>query len=530
MIKLYQIIQSKDIINKICYSESNKELYVLKDNHSIESISLKSKNKFKQYLRYKSEEFITTFNYFDPKYNHNEGLYIATDTGKLQKIYIDNIGLGEIVHEEETGSNNIKYIELMEDEGISSIKVFDDSYDKVVGSHDNNYIYFLKDKILHRINIRNEIEIVAGYVDTFTEHLNSNIIYNSNGNIIVSNANKDIVKMNKPNIYYMEYTKNHLLVYDGSVLSAINIDRLISDKVWYKIPYNLTEDRLLTIDERYRDTNVCLFSNNTFRYYGVKLDEYDVAGVILPREFSYCKEWDQFMVFINGRRLDQNSYCITTMKTTNPFTETSVFMTIPLEYGDVVDVFYLPKKYEDISKFVSVSPTGYITIPKNLLPYGFSENLIMIFLNGRKIDYAITKDINSYQIKIDENIESRHNLTIVKYIYNDEYKEMNKNTSEWDEIMDSLYYKEKNKLMNGKEIIIGNENSYKEYETTLKTPIYEVLYHYYLTDPSKVKDILLYDFISADFEFDPEGVMVPGAFDATLIDKFKPRKPYDPLV
>lgn len=342
----------------------------------------------------------------------------------------------------------------------------------------------------------------------------SAIIKEASGTYI-HNPNDDFIGTNY--IFVTNPLNNYILKQSNDLKDDGNI--------WYKIPYQLTSvTKQFNIDKKYVGRELIAFSNKSFKYYGKVIDETNISGVILPKDFSYCKNWDQFMIFINGRRLDQNSYAITTMKESTPFIHTALFTAMPLEYGDVVDVFYLPKKLEDISTQATISASGYIKVNHTLLPYGLNENTCLIFLNGKKVRYDIAKDVNFYKIKLNENIGSLDHLNIVKVVFNDTYSELLQSTpSEWDVLMDTIPSSQINKLMGyNEEIYDSPENPFIEYQATIKTPIYEILYHYFITDPSSVSDIQLYDFMDAGFEFDSNGTMVPGLFDASLQDKFKP--------
>ncbi len=302
-------------------------------------------------------------------------------------------------------------------------------------------------------------------------------------------------------------------------------DLSTNKNVWYKIPYQKTAvTDQVSIDKKYINKELVAFSNKSFKYYGRVIDKPNISGVILPDDFSYCKNWNQFMVFINGRRLDQNSYAITTMKEGNPFIHTAVFPAIPLELNDRVDVFYLPRKLEDISTQATISSSGYIKVDHQLLPYGFNEDTCLIFLNGKKVRYSITKDVHFYKIKLNEEIGSLDHLNIVKVLFNDTYSKLLQGTpSEWDILMESVPSSQINKLMDyNDDIYTSIENPFNEYQATIKTPIYEILYHYFLSDPSSASDVQLYDFMDAGFDIAPNNMMVPGVFDATLQDKFKP--------
>lgn len=398
-------------------------------------------------------------------------------------------------------------------------------------------LYYLREGNLYKKdNTGNEELLVSGEYSTFTVddnyyylvewENNENIIrYNrydsSTEEIRIGNGIIKIVRGERNNIYVLTCL-NEIIKLD-----AVRIE---NNHVWYKIPYTIDEDRILKVDDRYQNTDITIFSNKCFKYFGTIVNEEDIAGVILPEEFSLCKDWDQFMIFLNGRRLDQTSYAITTMKIKDPFTHTSVFLSIPIEMDDRIDVFYLPTQLKDVSKFLNIDDTGYIEIDHDLFPYGFSNDTAMVFINGRKTNSKISKDIHSYKIKIDEDIPSVHNVNVVQCINDNTYSSLLQGaTSDWDLILESLYFKKLNDLMGCKEINIGREASFKEYQATIKTPIYEIFYHYYLSDRTRVSEILLYDFMSADFDFDSAGTMVPSVFDATLIDKFKPKNYKYPL-
>lgn len=115
--------------------------------------------------------------------------------------------------------------------------------------------------------------------------------------------------------------------------------------------------------------------------------EKDVACK-LPSNMKYCREENQFFVFVNGKRVDPNSLMIAAPDVDNPYDELVLYMAQPFSASDNIDIFYLPfKMYED-DTMVKNAETGQT----NILLFNSSYQTInkdntMIFADGSKICY-----------------------------------------------------------------------------------------------------------------------------------------------
>ena len=183
----------------------------------------------------------------------------------------------------------------------------------------------------------------------------------------------------------------------------------------FPIPFELiaNDDGDYTVqfpDDFYYGKEVVVAPDNTFKYFSYYLDEEDIDlyKVSLGTNFNYCNEYDRFFIFRNGRRLTKDYYRLTIpCRTTTPFYQLDIYLAIPLQPGDRLDVFYLPVKITDLDfDVVNIPSDGYITFNKDILPYPLSKKTYTFWVNGKKIPMDEIKVIDSTSIQLLSNTGS----------------------------------------------------------------------------------------------------------------------------
>lgn len=205
-------------------------------------------------------------------------------------------------------------------------------------------------------------------------------------------------------------------------------------------------------DSYYIDKKINICSKRQFQsmYYNITNTTSDIA---LSPDFRFCQLTNHYMIFVNKKRISMSSYFIKLPIDTGN-THIHIAFYHPLSNGDVVEIFYLPDAYEEISVDNSDSK-GYGDICMNMddLGYPFDKDLFMIFVNGNKINYNSIDNINNHRVRIVNDITSNSsniikNVTVAKFIKPDELLgKLFSYSDQWSNAVDALSPVDYNKLL-----------------------------------------------------------------------------------
>lgn len=179
--------------------------------------------------------------------------------------------------------------------------------------------------------------------------------------------------------------------------------------------------------------------NNRFAYSRTVIpSSYSNVYITLNDSFYYCPDYNKYVVFINGKRIDKENYrFVLPIKSTTPFYKYELYVTIPITTGDIIEVFYLPIELRDIIIADSINTNGDIIIDRTKINYNLNIGLYMIWLNGKKVAKDHIVNIDSNRIKIITDQKSINSLFITKYIpdLSDLSTLFQNNSSLWDTIV-----------------------------------------------------------------------------------------------
>lgn len=256
----------------------------------------------------------------------------------------------------------------------------------------------------------------------------------------------------------------------------------------------------------YYDKRLTMSSERQFRYYYYKA-KYRVIDIILPPEqFKYCNDSRQYMVFINGRKINNKDFKVVIPSYDNPFDDNSIYFDIPLEEGDYIEVFYVPDIMSEVQSDKTLSSNGNIYLDKSKLKHNISRDLNFIFVNGKKIPYDDLYDISQTLMKVTTDVGSVNNLCVLEHV---EYDNILTNIFAYNEdkmtkIIDSLSTEQFNILFNNTNIT-NKEQSITSNTLSMKILIYSIIKDYYCAPFTNVPTTFAFDNIDECFnDYDDE--------------------------
>lgn len=260
----------------------------------------------------------------------------------------------------------------------------------------------------------------------------------------------------------------------------------------------------------YYDKRLTMVSERQFRYYYYKA-KYRVIDVILPSEqFKFCNDSRQYMVFINGRKINSKEYKVVIPSYDNPFDDNSIYFDIPLEAGDYIEVFYIPDIMSEVQSNKTLSSNGNIYLDKSKLKHNISRDLNFVFVNGKKIPYDDLYDISQTLMKVTTDVGSVNNLCILEHV---EYDNLLTNIFAYNKdrmtrIIDSLTEEQFNILFDNANIK-NKEQSITSNTVSTKVLIYSIIKDYYCAPFTNVPTTFAFDNIDECFnDYDDEANLI----------------------
>ena len=306
-----------------------------------------------------------------------------------------------------------------------------------------------------------------------------------------------------------------------------NIERSI--RTQYEVPFtfDLIDKNKYHIklgNSYHYDRNLTLSSDRQFRYMS-KVAQEDLIDIMLSSDFYYCTDRNKYLIFINGRKIDNENFIITLPREDRPFDDISIYLNIPLLKGQRIDIFYVSEVLDEISIRPSVSNDGILVIDRSKLSYDLDTELYMIFVNGRKINSNQLKEMNSNRLKIITDLKSIKNLCIIKHVKdNDILKNLfEASKSVIDKSYDGINDYELRDLFYSTNSYQTTEADIKANKVSIDKILYHIIQDYYMRPYINTGDIIDYDFI--DFEStldkDSEENSLFSTMDATKEDKLE---------
>lgn len=267
-----------------------------------------------------------------------------------------------------------------------------------------------------------------------------NTIYNRNIATITILYDKDIISSELMKFYHVNNNTYSIIInkgdnignYDQNIFNenvvlfsteehSKNFDFSTKKYQNFLIEYHIEHDGTVILhDEFYYGKPLTMAYKNRFVHHTISITE-DIEkrdfALDLADKFRYCYDRLRFNVFINGRKIDQDYYRLVLPNNPNtPFIDEKLYIRIPLCKGDLIDVVYTPIVLDEFKIIPDVPLNGNINLGSEYMKSMFNKDLCFIWINGKKIPKSDILDINSNNIKIINNENSIHNLTISQYI------------------------------------------------------------------------------------------------------------------
>ena len=156
-------------------------------------------------------------------------------------------------------------------------------------------------------------------------------------------------------------------------------------------------------------------SSRKFIYERLYVDQ-KAYRIKLGQRFRYCDNQKQYLLFINGRRMEDDSFFITVPKYSRPFWGIYLYTRRFVGPEDRIEIFYVPEELYNINTEEMAPATfdtdGYIETEKNYLDVPYDDDFYLYFVNGKKIPHSDIIPIDSHTVRVKSDTKSLLRLNI----------------------------------------------------------------------------------------------------------------------
>ena len=169
-------------------------------------------------------------------------------------------------------------------------------------------------------------------------------------------------------------------------------------------------------DFYYYNRKINIASKRQFHHMYYNVLESDQTEFELESKFRFCHSTNQFMIFVNGIKLNQDEWALEYPTSKVPKDKSTIKLMSGLNIKDKIDIFYVPDPYEEVILNNHTSKFGDIILDMSDLDYSFDNELFLIFVDGHKILKDDIQNISAHRIRIIPQYEQWSNVCICKYL------------------------------------------------------------------------------------------------------------------
>lgn len=252
---------------------------------------------------------------------------------------------------------------------------------------------------------------------------------------------KITINLNEPH-YISNYLRyNNFALYANSPIGRPIYDEFdVTNNIQYDVSF--IYKNIFDQYERYKNTIISL---DTPYYYGKQLNitskrqfhymyfnvNETLNSIDLNPEFRFCRNKNQYMVFIDGYKLTADMWNLNIMSNNNPdLSCINISFNDSIQIDKVIEIIYIPDAFEEtiIKEYDPKLGLGDITIENiDTLDYSFNKDLFLIFAGFTgdkyqcgKVNNANIQNISMNKIRITNHNGKLYNLCICKYFEPDD--------------------------------------------------------------------------------------------------------------
>lgn len=190
------------------------------------------------------------------------------------------------------------------------------------------------------------------------------------------------------------------------VYDSFNVENNIQYPLDFEYKNNWNGDKYVSTeikldDEYYYGKTINIVSKRQFRHMYYHVQE-DTNMFNLNPDFRFCRNKNQYLVFVDGIKLINNEFGVEVMTDENQIRMMSVVTTDTVKKDSYIHIIYIPDAYNEIliDNYESEVMNGDINLDTSELDYPFDKDLFMISIDGQKIVNANIQNVSSHRVRL----------------------------------------------------------------------------------------------------------------------------------
>lgn len=190
------------------------------------------------------------------------------------------------------------------------------------------------------------------------------------------------------------------------VYDNFNVENNVQYELGFEYKNNWNGDKYVNTeikldDEYYYGKKINIVSKRQFRHMYYHVQE-DTNVFELNPEFRFCRNENQYLVFVDGIKLINDEFGIEVMTNNNQINMMKVVTSNTIPAGSYVHIIYIPDSYNEIliDNYESDIMNGDINLDTSELDYPFDKDLFMISIDGKKILNSNIQNVSSNRVRL----------------------------------------------------------------------------------------------------------------------------------
>ena len=219
------------------------------------------------------------------------------------------------------------------------------------------------------------------------------------------------VTENKPDYIAKVLRNDNFLLFGNSpsgkeVYDDFNVENNVQYELGFEYKNNWNGDKYVSTeikldDKYYYGKKINIVAKRQFRHMYYHVQE-DTNVFELNPEFRFCRNENQYLVFVDGIKLINDEFGIEFMTDDNQIDMMKVVTTNTVARGSYIHIIYIPDAYNEvlIDNYESEFMNGDINLDTSELDYPFDKDLFMISIDGKKINNANIQNVSSHRVRL----------------------------------------------------------------------------------------------------------------------------------
>lgn len=192
-------------------------------------------------------------------------------------------------------------------------------------------------------------------------------------------------------------------------------------------------------DEYYYNKSINIVSKRQFKYMYYNVIQNTNEFTLNP-DFRFCRNKNQYLVFVNGIKLINDDFSLEFMTNDNQIDSMKIHTTEVVKANSHINIIYIPDMYTELLiDNYSSEYDGDINLDTSELDYPFDKDLFMISIDGKKILNSNIQNISSHRVRLTHMTSPFKQICINSFLQPDALlKEVFSYGDTWSRAVDSL--------------------------------------------------------------------------------------------